>query len=500
MSGVRGIQATIQPANQQRTNRAEKLEAWVTHIRQNEGLPGFCEHVKQIMARTLDIDSSCVEIARVILRDIGITSQLLKIANSALYKYSDRPIMSVAHAIILLGWDRVRNLLSAIQYVEHFANGSSALRELMLLSVLNAVHSRDIASAAGYAQPDEAYICGLFQNLGEVLVAGYYPLEYSQVIVAMNTEKIPARAACLRFLDFSWDEVGLQLAQEWNMPSKVRSCLAASCGRSVPKADRSLAAITGYARDLTHSLYRSGAAIDAFSLRCVPGPQGEQVLVPMRDLQRVVEGAATEIQESFLSLNIPRQRLLLDQQAERARGVLESAPVFDAASLDGLTQAIASAKLSLERKNPDLSALIKELLDALRKAGFDRALFGLINDKHTSVRGRIASAAGVDEILDRFQFPIDHAEGPILAALGRKTDLLVDRARDDRYDASTLVATLTPDVFALLPIVTGGVVAGCLYADRKGAAKGLDAVRVPLSRVRDVIAEAIRQKAARTDR
>jgi HD-like signal output (HDOD) protein len=497
MSGIRSFQATVQTAKQQSTSRAEKLEAWVTHIRQNEGLPAFCEHVNQLMTRTLDIDSSCIEIARVILRDLGITSQLLKIANSALYKHSDRPIMSVAHAIILLGWDMVRNLLSAIQYVEHFANGSSALRELMLVSVLNAVHSRDIASAAGYPHPDEAYICGLFQNLGEVLVAGYYPLEYARVIDAMNTEKIPARAACLRILDFSWDEVGLQLAQEWNMPSKVRSCLAASCGRTVPKADRSLTSITGYARDLTHSLYRSGVAIDAFSLRCVVGPQGEQVLVPMRDLQRVVEGAATEIQQSFSSLNIPIERLMLDQQAERARGVLASVPVFDAASEDALSHAVANAKRSLERKNFDLSLLIKDLLDAVREAGFDRAVFGLINDKHTSVRGRIASAARLDEILDRFQFPIDHAQGPILAALGRKTDLLVDRARDDRYDASALVTTLTPDVFALLPIVTGTVVAGCLYADRKGAAKGLDAVRVPLGRVRDVIAEAIRLKAAK---
>ncbi|MGA2595764.1 MAG: HDOD domain-containing protein [Bryobacteraceae bacterium] len=497
MDGIRSFQATVQTANQQRTSRAEKLEAWVTHIRQNEGLPGFREHVKQIMGQTLDIDSSCVEIARVILRDLGITSQLLKIANSALYKHSDRPIMSVAHAIILLGWDMVRNLLSAIQFVEHFANGSSALRELMLLSVLNAVHSRDIALAAGYAHPDEAYICGLFQNLGEVLVAGYYPLEYSRVIVAMNTDKIPARAACLRILDFSWDEVGLQLAQEWNMPSKVRSCLAASCGRTVPKADQSLTTITGYARDLTHSLYRSGKAIDAFSLRCVVGPQGEQVLVPMRDLARVVEGAATEIKQNFSSLNIPMERLLLDQQAERARGVLASVPVFDAVSVHALSHAVANAKRSLERKNFDLSILIKDLLDAVHEAGFDRAVFGLINDKHTSVRGRIASAARLDEILDRFQFPIDHAEGPILAALGRKTDLLVDRARDDRYDASALVAALAPDLFALLPIVTGRVVAGCLYADRKGSAKGLDDVRVPLGRVRDVIAEAIRKKATK---
>jgi hypothetical protein len=320
------------------------------------------------------------------------------------------------------------------------------------------------------------------------------------VIDAMDTEKIPARAACMRILDFSWDEVGMQLAQEWNMPSKVRSCLAASCGRAVPKADQSLTSITGYARDLTHSIYRSGAAIDAFSLRCVLGPQGEQVLVPMRDLRRVVEGAASEIKQSFSSLNIPIERLLLDQQAERARGVLASVPVFDAASVDALSHAVANSKRVLERKNFDLSMLIKDLLDAVREAGFDRAVFGLINDKHTSVRGRIASAARLDEILDRFQFPIDHAEGPILAALGRKTDLLVDRARDDRYDASALVATLTPDVFALLPIVTGRVVAGCLYADRKGSAKGLDAVRVPLGRVRDVIAEAIRRKAARTDR
>jgi hypothetical protein len=172
-------------------------------------------------------------------------------------------------------------------------------------------------------------------------------------------------------------------------------------------------------------------------------------------------------------------------------------PAFDSASLETLTQAIAAAKRSLEKNGFDLSALITGLLEGVRTSGFDCAVFGLVNDKHTSVRGRLASSARADEVLKLFQFPIDHAEGPILAALGRKTDVVVDRSRDDRYDSSALVVALEPAVFALLPIVTDKRVVGCLYADRKAPAPKLNAVRLLLSRARDVMAAAIRQKAAK---
>lgn len=136
----------------------------------SEGVPPFAEHAKEIMLRSLDLESSPRDLVRIILKDVGLASQILRVANSATYNRSGRSILSIAHAIVMLGWDRVRNLVSTVRFIEHFAKRSAGLRELMLLSVLNAVHSRELAAAIGYPRPEEAYLCGLVRNLGELLI------------------------------------------------------------------------------------------------------------------------------------------------------------------------------------------------------------------------------------------------------------------------------------------------------------------------------------------
>lgn len=450
-----------------------------------------------MMVRTLNIESSSVDIARTILKDIGLTSQILRIANSALYNRSGRPIMSVAHAIILLGWDTVRNMLSAIRYVEHFAAGSAGLRELMLFSVLSAVHSSDVAAVVGYPHPEEAYICGLFRNLGEVLVACHYPHEYSQIVLAMHVEKIPARAACLRYLNFSWDQVGVRLAEAWSMPAKVSMCLRGPGALAGSQLDRCLVSITDYTHDLTHALYRKGERIDAVHLRYVSDPAGANTLVPVRDLTRIVDSALEETKQTFSELGIPIERLGLAEQADRARHVLASSPVFTAAGLEALDKAIAEAQQHLDRSDFELSTLVAALLDGVHAAGFDRVVFGLANETHAFVRGRLASGGSAADFVNRFHFQIERAEGPVLAALVRNTDVLVDRSRDDRYDRSALVTTLEPCAFALFPIVADRKAVACLYADRTSPSPGLGAVRSHLGRVRDVITAAIAKKAPR---
>lgn len=477
------------------STRQQKLDAYVRHISRAEGVPPFCGHAKEVMLRTLDLDGgSSGALARVILKDLGLTSQVLRAANSAVYNHSGRPILSVPHSIVLLGWDSLRNLAGALRYIEHFIHRSPGLRELMLLSMLSALHSRDIATSVGYPRPDEAYICGLFRNLGEVLIGCHYPEPYSKVILTMHAENINARAACLRVLDFSWDEVGLRVAGGWNMPPKIYACLRGLGGLVGSPMDRCLASIADCARDLTHAIYRGGAAIDAVHLPCIFDPQGRRALVPSSTLRRLADAALEETRETFAALGVPANDLRLDRQAERARQILASAPVFDAAGWRSVEQAAASAGRGLRSGDFELTAVISALLDALRAAGFDRTVFGLLSDDRTAVRGRLASGGGIEDLLSRFDFPMDRPDGPVRAALQYKNDVLIDCSRDARYDRSTLVGALAPAVFALFPIVVDQKPVGCLYADRQSATPDLDSARLPLARVRDAMAAAIRTK------
>ncbi|HEX5229156.1 MAG TPA: HDOD domain-containing protein [Bryobacteraceae bacterium] len=307
-------------------SRREKLEACAERIAASEGVPPFCDHANEILIRTLDIEEgSSKKLVQVVMQDVGLAAQVLRLANSAMYNNSGRPILNVSHAIAVLGWLEVRSMASTVRYIEHFANRAPSLRELVAASVLTAVQAREVAAILGYPHPEEAYVCGLFRNLGELLIACHHPDEHTAIIMILAAENIPERAACLRVLDFFWDDVGRRVAALWQMPQAVRSSMEASLAAALP-LERSRASITNYSHSLTRSLYRKGATLDTLHLETVLNPAGQPVVIAPRELYASVDLAFNETREMFAALQIPTEMLRITKQAERAREALNSSP------------------------------------------------------------------------------------------------------------------------------------------------------------------------------
>ena len=94
------IDQTLQLETSERLNHEEKLELCVRRILIGTGVPPLGKHAREIMLRTLDADDgSSKELVRIILKDLGLTTQVLRIANSVLYNHSGRPILSIPHAV-----------------------------------------------------------------------------------------------------------------------------------------------------------------------------------------------------------------------------------------------------------------------------------------------------------------------------------------------------------------------------------------------------------------
>jgi HD-like signal output (HDOD) protein len=481
-------------AHATRAEREESVQRCVSHILSSEGVPPFREHASQILSGTLDLDGTSARLARVVLKDLGLSSQILRLGNSAVYNRSERSVINVTHAITLLGWENVRALVGALKYVEHFAEQSPGLRELMVGSLLSGCHVREVAIALQYPWPEEAYVAGLFRGLGEVLIARHYPKEYAEILLIVHDEKMPWAAASVRVMGFSWDEVGRRIAESWSLPSKVILCLSGDKYDARSPLDRCLVSIANYGHNLTNSLYRKGAPFHLVQLRPVVDPHGVTTIVSVRDLRGIVDSALAETQGTLTLLRIPSGTLLLAKQAEGARQMLESVKVVDAAGLRALEKTIQEAARQVARGDFELSTLVVSLIDAIEAACFDRVVFGLVNDARTQIRGRLGSGHSIDAVLDSFEFALDSADGALLA-LQHKIDVLVDCARDDRYNESALLRSLEPKVFLLLPIVIDGEAVGCLYADCQRSVSGLDGVLGPCGRVRDLITQAIRKKA-----
>jgi HD-like signal output (HDOD) protein len=152
--------------------RLKPLDVAVARVQSAEDFPALAGRMQQLMNVLGDEDASAQTLANVVLLDYSLTLKLLQRANSYHFNRSGIPIVSVTQAILMLGAHTVRDLASSIVVFEHFQRRSPCLRQVLMLSLLTASHAREVADRRSVmVKPEEAYVYGLFRNLGEVLVA-----------------------------------------------------------------------------------------------------------------------------------------------------------------------------------------------------------------------------------------------------------------------------------------------------------------------------------------
>jgi hypothetical protein len=419
------------------------------------------------MKRSFDPNGGSSHLARIILKDLGLTLHVLRVANSPLYNRSGRAIIGVVHAITLLGWDTVRNLVGAMHFIEHYARESPGLRELMMFSMLTATHSRQLAAQVGYPRPEEAYVVGLFRNLGEVLLARHFGREYAQMLLLTQQENISEHAACMQVFGFSFEDLALRLADCWTMPC-VSYTLAG--GQTCTTAEeRCLASVANFGHQLTSVLYRQGGPVESLPACAIFGPSGANCCPSRRDIRNLVNQAVDDTRDTFNALRIPIGALGLDKQAEQARAILNSLeqiqPVAGFTEMDGVAR---MAESMLGSPAFEISIFIQLLLDAVvRYCGFQRAIFALLSEDRTAIRGRLGSGQDIDDALHLFHFSLMRGDPALSAAIDRKLDLWINTKTDTRYTASRITALFESPNFVLLPVAVDDIVAGTIFAERK---------------------------------
>lgn len=496
MSDEQSRESTVIPAYPSRPKdqsaRDKKLQACLGRVLRGEGVPPFGQNAQELMDCAGNPETGSSQLARVVLRDLGLTSQLLRVVNSSYYNRSGRRILSVPHAISMLGWDTVRTLVAGLRFVETYARRSPGLRELMTFSLLNAANVQQAAIAVGYARPEEAYICGLFRNLGEVLMARYFGREYADVLIAVEKDHLPLRSAARRVFGFEFDDIGPGIAEFWNLPEQVRMCTGG--GRGAMSVDEQcLASLTNFGHELTASLYRYHDIAGNRVPKRVTTPTGRAYNMTAHDLDRITDRAIIDTRHTLNVLQMPAAALAFEAQAEQARAVLGAPPeqAISACDLDEVEAALEIAAARLAADDFEAGGFIHDLLEVLTGSGaFDRSLFALMSEDGRSVRGRLGGGSEAGVALTAFRFSLEQGDPLLHACIERKQDLWINREIDPRFEASRVFAAFAPEHAVVFPIVVDDVVAAVLYADRKSGAPANE-LRAPVDRMRDLIAAAL---------
>ena len=190
-------------------------------------LPIFNASVNKVRKLSSDPDSHAMELAQTIMKDANLSTKLLRLANSPFYSRGLGKISSVSRAVVLLGFDVIKNLCVTIKLIESFEHEHPAigLHQLVARSYFTAGFVRDMAIKCGVKEAEEAYVFGLLHQLGEIAVAYFAPDRYNAAYLKQKEAGMTWTQAQLDVIGIPFADVGQKLASVWNFSSKISNTM-----------------------------------------------------------------------------------------------------------------------------------------------------------------------------------------------------------------------------------------------------------------------------------
>jgi HD-like signal output (HDOD) protein len=184
-------------------------------------LPATAQKVLSIMS---DPDVSIEKIKRIISSDPGLTTKILKVANSAFYG-GYRNIQNLTQGILRLGLNSVRNIVVATSMKNVYKRFGLAEKLLWEQMIGSALASSIIAKKTRATDAEDAFIGGLLHDVGKVVLNNEFPEDFAKVMARVYNESISYSEAEAGVFDFSQRKVGASLVKKWGFPESIEMLL-----------------------------------------------------------------------------------------------------------------------------------------------------------------------------------------------------------------------------------------------------------------------------------
>ena len=183
-------------------------------IQQIEHLPTLPQVVMRVLSMAESPKISAVELSRVL--DQSLAAKVLRVANSAYYGGKGRKINSIHHAIMMIGFESVKEIILTTSFFHtlHDVRDVQSLQPLWQHSLQCALISKRLAWIYRYDSLDEAYLSGLTHDIGRLVIQQFLSEQFNE-IEERKKSGMEWLQAEKEVLETTHAEIGGKVAERW---------------------------------------------------------------------------------------------------------------------------------------------------------------------------------------------------------------------------------------------------------------------------------------------
>ncbi len=439
------------------------IESWRKRVL-NAQMPIFARTVKEVTTVAGSEGTSAADLSRVIGHDAAMASRLLRVAGSTLFNLQGRRIETISEAIVLIGFDAVRELAVSLALIEHVLQGRRHHRvtKNMARAFHAAAQAKSFANLIGAKAKEEVFVAALLVPIGPMSFWIQSGPEGDAIDRKVAAGMSMSRAE-VDVLGFKLKELTLALAEEWHLGDLLKASLHGHdeddpCVRSIS---------LGHAVAEAVEFHGWGSPETRKVLRQVAKELGiaEADVVPLAEAN--LEEAA-KIAEQY---GVPRLDEALpplpEDEADREKSKLADGmpdPDLQLRILKDLSSGAADGK--------SLNEMMHLVLRGIHEGvGFDRVYFALLTPDRKQMQARYVLGRNPESFSGATRTLRNH--GDLFRVLLERGQALTMSA-GDRAAGPDYVGWLAYGECAVMPILVRKKPVGLLYGDRAFSRRPVD--------------------------
>ena len=466
-----------------------------------------------------DGESNANALSNAILKDYSLSTKLLRLVNSPLYGQYGGKISTISRAVVILGFEEVRNAALGLMLLDHLKdkNQAGSLKEACIGALMSGSIAHGLSKNLKIKDSEEGYVCSMFHNLGKMLAIYYFPEEVEVIMDHVQQKGMKESHAAQSVLGVTFEEIGIAVGESWQLPNEIIESM-----QTLPPGELKnplsqidmLKHMAGFSNEYCSLISSTSSADRNSAFETIASRYGNTLTISRGQMEDIISNAMDEMSKyaKLVNLDLGDSQLFKNaakwsskdieevlEEAEHDVTDIHQATAEELARQERLVCAMQEITDAILEGAPLNSILVMIMETIFTGLNFTRVTFCFINKSRTAIEARFGFGPDLEPIIDRLSIPTGGDRDIFNQALKLNQDMRIEDMQS--VDAQGLMPKWYIEKYArksmlVYPIIVKNIPMGILFIDNINPISMIDEKKLNMARtLRNQIVLAIRNAA-----